>query len=534
MIIKNPYAFLIKNFRIIHLLLSVALIYIAYKTSLIYNFLNDYVKEGFYTYYANISSQFINYYIFLIILLIIFIGVVLYFLLKWKNKKTFYYTILCLYYLALFVVFIYMFDILQSIQVNSVDQRLIRIARDVSLIATIPQYLFVTYTIFRGIGFDIKKFNFNKDLVDLDINVKDNEEVELILAKDTYKYMRGIRRAIREVKYFALENRFFFIVILSVIILGAGLSVYLNLEVYNKSYMETENFIADGLNMSVYNSYITSINYKGSTINKNKSYIIVRININNNSSEDKKINTDDYRLVTKNKTYYPVLSKENYFLDLGDSYQKETFYSGEDYEYLFIYEIDNEDKTGSFIFRILNNVKLLEGNIDADYRDINLSPKSLDETVDIAEYNIEDEINLDKSNLHNSIFKVNSYLLANSFTEKYQYCVKSSECYEGNIVIKPSIEDENKMLIRLNANFTVDKSIFMAKYLSSGNDFISYFGAINYTLNNESKNTNIKLINSTYVKNNIIFIEVPKEIKTADNIKLYITIRNIRYIVILK
>ena len=33
----------------------------------------------------------------------------------------------------------------------------------------------------RGLGFDIKKFNFVKDLHELDIDVTDEEEVELTL-----------------------------------------------------------------------------------------------------------------------------------------------------------------------------------------------------------------------------------------------------------------------------------------------------------------------------------------------------------------
>lgn len=49
MIIRKPYAFLIRNFRLIHLLLSALLIFIAYKSTAIYNFFNSYVRSGYYT-----------------------------------------------------------------------------------------------------------------------------------------------------------------------------------------------------------------------------------------------------------------------------------------------------------------------------------------------------------------------------------------------------------------------------------------------------------------------------------------------------
>ena len=43
---------------------------------------------------------------------------------------------------------------------------------------------------FRATGFDIKKFDFAKDLEELDIETKDNEEFEVNLELETDKYQR--------------------------------------------------------------------------------------------------------------------------------------------------------------------------------------------------------------------------------------------------------------------------------------------------------------------------------------------------------
>ena len=47
MILKKPYAFLIKNFRLIHLILTIPLIYITYKTTAVSNFFREYVSNNY-------------------------------------------------------------------------------------------------------------------------------------------------------------------------------------------------------------------------------------------------------------------------------------------------------------------------------------------------------------------------------------------------------------------------------------------------------------------------------------------------------
>ena len=62
MILKKPYAFLIKHFKLIHLLLLIPLVYLFSKTFSIANFLNIYVKASYYTSEVDIASHYINYF----------------------------------------------------------------------------------------------------------------------------------------------------------------------------------------------------------------------------------------------------------------------------------------------------------------------------------------------------------------------------------------------------------------------------------------------------------------------------------------
>ena len=67
MILRKPYAFLIKNFKIIHLILSIRMIYVVYKMSNIANFISDYINN---IANSNIATSYIGGLLFLSILII--------------------------------------------------------------------------------------------------------------------------------------------------------------------------------------------------------------------------------------------------------------------------------------------------------------------------------------------------------------------------------------------------------------------------------------------------------------------------------
>ena len=102
MIIKKPYAFMIKHFRLIHVILSLLMVFLISKTSSIVSFFNEYVKNGYYT--LN-SGSYINFYMFISIILIIVISAFVYLLMKWKNKSRNYYWILFCFIYSFYSIF---------------------------------------------------------------------------------------------------------------------------------------------------------------------------------------------------------------------------------------------------------------------------------------------------------------------------------------------------------------------------------------------------------------------------------------------
>ena len=140
MIIRKPYAFLIKHFRMIHLFIFACVLYVSYKSTALLNFFNGYVKNGYYSYVDNLASSLINFYVFFAIIIIVLLGATIYILLKWKDKKRTIYVFICCFYIALFIVFIVYFGFLTVIENNIIDQRALRGYRDILFLLIIPQY----------------------------------------------------------------------------------------------------------------------------------------------------------------------------------------------------------------------------------------------------------------------------------------------------------------------------------------------------------------------------------------------------------
>ena len=95
MVLKRPYAFLIKHFRLIHLILALPLIYIVWKTHLIVNFFNQYVANS-YTFQtgSDISGLYVSGFLLFSILVIVAATLAIYYLLKFKEKPVKWYVFL--------------------------------------------------------------------------------------------------------------------------------------------------------------------------------------------------------------------------------------------------------------------------------------------------------------------------------------------------------------------------------------------------------------------------------------------------------
>ena len=199
MILKKPYGFLIKRFRIIHIILTLLTIYIAVSSRQILTFIRTFISNGYsVTVVDNMSSQYISWTLYLTIFLVITSLIAIFILLRSKKKPNKIYMAAIIYYAILLVfVFIAAF-LIDGLKESLWSTAAARTYRDIAQLIYYPQFFFIIVLGIRSLGFNVKQFDFKNDLKELEITDEDSEEIELNINFQTYKAERFIRRFIGE------------------------------------------------------------------------------------------------------------------------------------------------------------------------------------------------------------------------------------------------------------------------------------------------------------------------------------------------
>ena len=121
MIIKKPYAFLIKNFRLIHGLLFLLLVFLLIQSVDIYSFFSEYASTHLYLNQNNLADIYVTFSMYIACIAAILITFVIYYILAIKSKSNKMYLFIFLYYLLLFIFFIYMHSIFYNLQSKALD-----------------------------------------------------------------------------------------------------------------------------------------------------------------------------------------------------------------------------------------------------------------------------------------------------------------------------------------------------------------------------------------------------------------------------
>ena len=348
MILRRPYAFLIKHFKFIHIVLFALLLYVITRANNMLTFFKNYISAN--SNIEVISSNYFSYNIIISILFIIIFSLIVYLLMRYKKKPRTLYILIIIVSLLSLVSFIYLYRQIRVLEVSSISAREIRLLRDISrfnfwglLVITIPVAI-------RALGFDIKKFNFSKDIADLKLEKEDNEEVEVNVELNSESIKRGGRKLKRELKYYYVENKFFINIILGVVLLILVLIYPFNRYVINRNLNENEILKTDYFNIKIKNSYIS----ERKSVSKNNSYLILKVDLKANIN-NYILSLDNLVLEGKNNTYIPSLKYYNYFRDLGIGYYQEKIDTTNYKEYLLIYNINNEDKDNKLTLKYLEN-----------------------------------------------------------------------------------------------------------------------------------------------------------------------------------
>lgn len=534
MILKKPYALLIKNFRKIHILLTILTVFITFEIHRIATFFRDYIANNYsVTFTNNLVTSTISPWLYIAILLTIIILVAVYVLLKVKKKPTKMYFFTIIYYSILFI-----FVIVASVLIGSLSNGLwttasARTYRDFANIIYYPSYFFCILMLIRSLGFDVKKFNFKSDLKELEITEKDSEEIELNLNFQTYKAERKIRRFIRELKYYYLENKKVIYIFSGLLILILGFIIYRNTEKVKYTYKENHSFTINSLNYNIKDSIISNVDLKGNIIEKDKYYVAIRFEVKNTSSTEKRIDYDNFKLYYGSSYKYPSLNLGNSFLDYGDPYMNDVIYAKETKTYIMVYEIEKKDKNNNFKIILYQGLSLKSKDFLAKTITIRLKPKLYENTEVVRSANLDESVSLSGTMLKNTTFKVNNPIFTNRYEYNYESCYQDT-CRTYTDVVVSDVSYQNKVgLIVLDYDLNLDSEAASHSNINGIGSFASSFLQVEYTSGDVTKKVNAKYANPPKLKDKLV-LQTDGAVIAADHVDLLVTIRNRSYSIKLK
>ena len=528
MILRKPYAILIKNFKLIHVILSAMMVYLFYRTNSILRFLNEYIgssqiKIGDTVLDELFGPIFIILVVFIVLLTLIIMG-----LLAFKKKPIKFYIYNIAVYIFSTIVYIVAFYTIQKLQYGLLDVKTLKLLQDFTLVTLLLQITTIVITIVRATGFNIKNFNFEQDLEHLEIAETDNEEFEVNVDVDTDKFLRRIKKKLRYAKYIYIENRLFINILIGITMSVMALVIYFNTDVYSKTYSKSESFKTVRFILGTNDSYRTKYLNRTKTIDEGYELVVVRINVKRIYPKKIGLNTGRFILYANNNLYYHTVEYKDYLKDLGETYINSNISSDKFDNYILVFKVKEKD---------INKEMLLKyTDFTNDEIKIKVIPNNLNNKKNETTSSLGNELVFKNSIFKNTTFKIDSYEFGDSFKIDYQYCTNDN-CYDSAEYVNVSATDNyDKTLLKITGKFSYDETLPIVKNKSMYK-FISNYAVIKYKDGNSIKTslTELKEIRPRRTElENTYFIEISNKIKNSESIKLEFNIRNKIYTYIIK
>lgn len=536
MILRKPYAFLIKNFRLIHVVLVLLSIYILNKSGDIYYFFTEYISNGYNAIITeNFSSNFINGFLIFGIFLTISVLSAVAILLGYKKKREKMYFISIGFYIILFIYFLIYISIFSNMEKEMISADTARIYRDVSLLFYVPQFALVIFYAVRALGFNVKQFNFSLDLKEMDLASDDNEEIELNVEFDIYKTERSLRRFIREMKYYIYENLIYFIIISIVLVFALIYNIMSNLSFFNDyNYKMNTSFMYDGFAITIEDADISNVDYGGNTLVNDYYVLSLTVKVENTTTKDKLIDINDFKINTGKDYISPSNELSNRFIDYGATLLHTTIKNNSKGTYVITYIIPEKQINNNFVMKIYTDSYEKNGVTYPIYTNINLETEVLNFNKVLIDYNLGDTIKFDNTNIGNTTIKIRDYDIQNIFYYKYEKCINNKcEDYNGTIYNNYSSTTSGKTIMKIESELALDKETYYYLNNKSEYSFFDNFVDVEYMVNGELVRSSVTAF-SIATNDGSYYVLVPEAVKYSEKINLIINIRNREYTIKLK
>lgn len=513
MVLKKPYAFLIKNFKKIHILLLLIMLFVVYKTNAVFNFFSNYVISSVGFYESTLAKTYISSFLYIACIFIILLAIVVFVLMKIKEKPTKLYFFIVLTYIFTIILFYIDSGNLRTIVFQQLSPRASRFNRDLNLMAIIPQVILTILVFVRAVGFNIKKFNFSKDIEELQIQVSDNEEFEVTIGTDSGKLGRAVRRNKRELKYFYIENKAMIIGIILTIILAFSGSIYYKINVIDIVYNQNEVVRLNNISYKVEGLYESNLDHRGVKIGEGKhKFLILDLKTYNGNEEERKINMYNMRIVIGDNIYLPTKKEANYFKDIGVGYENFKLKGNGQDRYIFVYKVLTEDLEKDMMLRYADHVVFTRTELITKYIKFNVKSEPIDEFSSFKKADLKSEVYYGLSNIKETKLTINEV----DFNDKYTYKNGEKTSQINELM-------DNMTIMKISYNYKPDPKILG---IGTFSELLEEYGTIKYYKDNKSYTLKYKDLTPFKYKENDVYLSVPSEMVNASSIELIFTIRN--------
>lgn len=527
MILRKPYALLIKYFKVIHLVLATMMIYLFYRTNLILTFLKEYISSP----QIKIGSEVVEtlfdpIFIVLIVFIIVFTLIVMS-LMAFKKKPIKLYIYNIIVYIFSAVIYIVAFSTIEKLQFGLLDVKTLKLIQDFVLTTLMFQITTILVTIVRATGFNIKSFNFEEDLEQLEITEDDNEEFEVNLDVDTDKLIRRIKKKFRYAKYIYIENMLFINILIVLFVSCTSVFLYFNTDVYSKTYTKSESFKTVRFILGTNESYRTKYLNRIEKIEDGYELVVVRINAKRLYSKKIGLETGRFVLFANDNPYYHTTLYKDYLSDLGETYINNKISSDKFDNYILVFKVKVND---------IKDMILKYSDYANEEIKISINPINLNIKKEGVSSSLNNELIFVNSVFDDTKFKIESYEFGDSFKLDYKYCVEEN-CYDSAEYVNVSASSNyNKTLLKLVGAVKYDEKLPIVKN-NSMYKFINNYATIKYKEGNDMKisHAGLKEIKPRHTNvKNTYFIEVPSKLKDAESIILEFNVRNVIYNYVIK
>ncbi|MGN1371312.1 MAG: hypothetical protein ACI4XM_03455 [Candidatus Coprovivens sp.] len=526
MVIRNPYGFIVKHYKIINLLLLIPMIYLILNFNDLSNFFRDYVANGYSTKETGFTETYITILSTTAITVMLIANILIYAILSTKKKVSLYNLVGAIYYVILLIASFFFSASLESIETYTMDATFANFVRDVSSMCVIPSYLLIIWGFSKAIGFNVKTFRLDNHS-DLKISEEEDDDIEIKIGSDSNSLKRNITHLIRELRYYILENKFVFTCIAVVIFLIVGYTSYNYYQTYNKSFTINQAFSLENFSLSLKDSYITNRDYRGQLLSNDIYYLAIKIGIHN-KGQATSIDKSNFRIYVGDEVLYPSYDKSSRFIDIGKIYQGEEIKNDESNDYVFVYKLSKEQLKSTYEMRILSGLTQKNQKLLTKYKKISIRPENIIKTEKLGNKKLNEEIDLSKTTLGETKFTLKGLKVVQSYIYNYESCDNKNNCKKVQDVILPS---GGNALVIIEDELIMDEN--SSYYKNSDKDFYSDFIKLQYTYTiniggdtgPRTKTANLKNVTPKFLEGKSVY-EAPNTLLLADEIDMILTVRN--------